>query len=402
MRPRQNILEIFSTFIQFEGDRFSAWASDPSLRRSMQQCLANSPQHQSSPKFWALYWHKQWQNNATIRAREHLTAYLQEVCFWAAQKTAAGFGSSQYSLSDYFQMAIARIEKILNNFDPQQGVALRNYAKAIFNTTMREILRQRQEVDICTAWGLLRKISQKRLMESLQQVGLSEKTIARYILAWHGFKTIYAPQQARASRKLPRPDKATWEALAAFYNSQRYQQLAPDETEIDSETIEKWLIACATAARSYLYPSVTSINKPQQGNSESELLDQLAANEGESLLTAAIAEEESQTRQTQTAQMSQTLETAIANLEPPLPEILQLYYSDTHTQQQIAAKLGMKQYAVSRRLSKARQLLLQKLANWSQENLHITLNSDVLKHTSTVLEDWLSAYYKPTESSRTE
>ncbi|MBZ8179663.1 sigma-70 family RNA polymerase sigma factor [Oscillatoria salina] len=402
MRPRQNILEIFSTFIQFEGDRFSAWATDPSLRRSMQQCLANSPQHQSSQKFWALYWHKQWQNNATIRAREHLTAYLQEVCFWAAQKTAAGFGSSQYSLSDYFQMAIARIEKILNNFDPQQGVALRNYAKAIFNTTMREILRQRQEVDICTAWGLLRKISQKRLMESLQQVGLSEKTIARYILAWHGFKTIYAPQQARASRKLPRPDKATWEALAAFYNSQRYQQLAPDETEIDDETIEKWLIACATAARSYLYPSVTSINKPQQGNSESELLDQLAANEGESLLTAAIAEEESQTRQTQTAQMSQTLETAIANLEPPLPEILQLYYSDTHTQQQIAAKLGMKQYAVSRRLSKARQLLLQKLANWSQENLHITLNSDVLKHTSTVLEDWLSAYYKPTESSRTE
>jgi len=61
------------------------------------------------------------------------------------------------------------------------------------------------------------------------------------------------------------------------------------------------------------------------------------------------------------------------------------------TQQQIALQLQMKQYTVSRRLTKSRETL-QALAQWSQQTLHISLSSNVLKNISAVLE-LLQNYY---------
>jgi hypothetical protein len=58
----------------------------------------------------------------------------------------------------------------------------------------------------------------------------------------------------------------------------------------------------------------------------------------------------------------------------------------------------MKQYTISRRLTKARETLLLALAQWSRDTLHITLTSDVLKDTSTVLEEWLQTHYSPSDS----
>ena len=202
MRPRSSVLEIFSTFLQFDAERFSGWATDPRLRRSMQSCLARSPQPESE-HFWALYWYKVWLPQPTRLAEAHLSAYLQETCYWTAQKTITSFASSQYTLSDCYQIAIVRIDKVLKGFNPNQGFTLKNYASAIFSTVIREVLRQRHEVDICTPWALLRKLSQKRLVESLRScAGLSPETIATYVLAWSCFKTIYVPTPATPTRKL--------------------------------------------------------------------------------------------------------------------------------------------------------------------------------------------------------
>ena len=178
MRPRQGIIEVFSTFLQFDADRFSAWATDPQLRRSMRASLARLPQMESAENFWVLYWYKLWQTQPTSLAKLHLAAYLQEICYWAAHKTIASFSTAQYTLSDCFQMAIARLEKVLKGFNPQLGYNFKNYASAIFHSVLKDILRQHQEVDICTNWSLLRKLSQKRLVESLQTVGLNSETIA--------------------------------------------------------------------------------------------------------------------------------------------------------------------------------------------------------------------------------
>ncbi|MFE1747427.1 sigma-70 family RNA polymerase sigma factor [Coleofasciculus sp. H7-2] len=398
MHTRQNIIEIFSTFLQFDADRFSGWVTDAKLRRSMLGCMSQLPQPETSENFWVLYWYKERQSQGESLARSpkmshspgtwHLVAYLQEACYWVAQKTAANFSSGQNTVADCFQIAIAQVDKVLKGFNPSQGFALKNYASAIFSNLIRENLRQRGEVDICTPWGLLRKISQKRLIEALQTAGLSSQAIASYVLAWNCFKAVYVPTPI-ASRKLPKPDSTAWNAIAALYNYNSQRQGA----ESPPETLEKWLLSCAKAARDYLYPTFNSLNTPREGQDFGEFLEILPGTESPSLLAEIISKEEEQSRNSQLAEINAVLVAAVAKLESQAQQLLQMYYTQQLNQQQIAQQLEIQQYTVSRRLSKARQSLLLALAQWSQNTLHIALTSDVLKDTSAVLEEWLKIHY---------
>jgi RNA polymerase sigma factor (sigma-70 family) len=392
MRPRQGIIEVFSTFLQFDADRFSAWATEPRLRRSMQVNSARTGQIESREEFWVLYWYKLWQTQPDSLAQSHLAAYLQEVCYWAAHKTNVSFSSTQYTLSDCFMMALARLDKVLKGFNPQLGYSFKNYATVIFSSVLKDILRQHQEVDICTNWSLLRKISQKRLVESLQNVGLNSQTIACYVLAWNCFKTVYVPNHPTGTRQLPKPDASTWEAIAELYNKERLAQL-PSTPSCNAQALEKWLSTCAKAARSYLYPTFVSINTPKPGQESGEFLDDLAEFTQETFLNEIIAAEEQQSKDLQQEQLKALIAEALTKLEPQAQKIMQLYYGQGLTQQQIAQELDIKQYTVSRRLTKSREILLASLGNWSQQTLHISLTSEVLGYISIVLEEWLKVYY---------
>lgn len=394
MRPRQTLIELFSAFLEFDCDRFQGWSTDLRLRRSMERCLAQAAGSESD-SFWALYWYKVWQTDAVQPqplAKGHLTAYVQEPCYWAAQKTAASFSNTQYSLADFFQMAMAQVDKVLRGFNTQQGFSLKNYASITLSNLIRESLRQRQEVDICTDWALLRKLSQKRLTEALRTVGLASDTIASYVLAWSCFKTLYVPKQATGSQKLAKPDSETWNLITQLYNQERIGQ--PATLAATADSLEKWLATCAKAARAYLYPSVVSINTPKPGQDSGEFLDDLAeTTQTDSLISDLIAVEEIEQRKTQQTEVSTVLVNAIQQLDDASRRLIQLYYQEGLTQQQMAERMEMKQYTVSRRLTKTRETLLKALAAWSQASLHIILTSDVLNHTSAALEEWLKTYY---------
>ncbi len=396
MRSRQSIIELFASFLQLDTDRVVGWAIDAKLRRNILNSQALLPQPEESENFWVYYWYKMWQEAPESLAKGHLSAYLQEVCYWAAQKTITNVSSSQYSVSDCFQMAIVGINKVLKGFKPNVGFSLKNYSSAIFSSELKEMLRQQQEVDICTNWRLLRKLTQKRLVESLQNVGLSANSISSYVLAWKCYQLLYAPGQPTGTRKLQKPDEATWNAIAQLYNSERHTQLAVPGPESNAETIERWLVASAKAVRSYFYPNVSSINAPRgeedAGGEYQDILPQLRQ---ESLMTELIAQQELIDRQSQQAQISSVLVAGIQELDQEGKSIIQLYYSQGLTQQQIAQQLQIKQYTVSRRLTKSKEALLMKLATWCKDSLHISLNSSVLNYISTVLEDWLTAYYNP-------
>ena len=131
MHPRHNIVEIFSTFLEFAADRLRGWATDATLRRSMQKVIKQTPQV-TSENFWVLYWYSYLHNPQVGRlAKEHLIAYLQEPCYWACQKTFTSFASNQYKLSDYFQIAIAQVDKVYKGFNPNRlGTFAKNYSKA--------------------------------------------------------------------------------------------------------------------------------------------------------------------------------------------------------------------------------------------------------------------------------
>ena len=392
MLPRQDTVEIFSTFIQFDYDRFSNWSTDARLRRSMRQSVSKVSAGNSA-NFWALYWHQIWQEQPQGLAREHLAAYLQEICFWSSTKTITGFGSSQYTVSDCFQVAIARIDKVLKGFDRERGFNLKSYASITFANLIRELLRQKKEIDICSDWSLLRKLSQKRMTEALANAGLAPATVEQYVLAWNCLKTIYVPERSSSTRKLSKPEPDTWQAIANLYNQERKTQL--DKSDAATvESLEKWMLICVKAVRSYLFPNVTSINKPKPGYDSGEIADSIVGEVDDSLLTEMIANEESQQRSQQQTNIGQFLIATIAKLKPEEQKLLELYYSLGLKQAEIAKELNTQQYTISRKLSKARKVLLKALAEWSQSTMHISLTSDVLDNISSLLEEWLADHYE--------
>jgi len=396
MRSRQTLVDLFSTFVRFDAETFSGWISDPKLRRSMDQLIKQATEG-TSEGFWILYWHKVWQTQTTDLATNHMTAYLQEACYWVARKMALNLAGRQ-STADLFQTAIARTRHVLKGFNPQFSSNLKSYAEFAFSNVIKDTLRQQQETDICTDWALLQKVSQKRLVDALTHAGIDTQTIAAYGLAWKCFKHQYAPNNSGTSRKLVRPDGVTWQAIAQTYNAERTSQLISGSA-CSPDQLEQWLLTAARSVRGFLYPMPISIDAPLPGQEHTGLVDLLPNAEQESLLGILIAQEEVSDRQMQQTQLSQVILDAIAQLEAPMQQLLQAYYGQQMTQQQIAQLLNMPQYTISRRLASLKKTLLKALACWSQDTLHISITSDVLSSMSAVLEEWLTVHYQPADPS---
>ncbi|MGD1899470.1 MAG: sigma-70 family RNA polymerase sigma factor [Phormidesmis sp.] len=406
MRSRHDLIETFSSFVQFEADRFRTWHSDPRLKRNMLRCCESKVSTRKSTKdseisrplrFWVLYWHKQWLAKPQGIAQAHLLSYLQEACYWAAYKAGTSFTSTQYGVADCFQLAIAHIDKVLKGFNAEQGFDLKSYASAAFSSLIRDRLRQRQEVDICTDWSLLRKVSQKRLVAALTQQGLSQLEIERTLLAWRAYQLIYVPTQSGSTRRLSAPDAATWQAITQQANADGVNLSGPSETFSPSQ-IEGMISAAAKSVRSYLYPGAVSMNALMAGQDANEYIDSLTDAEQTSPIKEILAEEELTQRTAQQQQLSDVLKESIAQLAPPSQRLLTLYYQEGATQQAIASELGLKQYAISRALTRLKKALAKTLAQWGQETLHITPSPDVLKHTSAALEEWLVTHYRPADA----
>lgn len=403
MRSRTDILAVFSTFIQFSGDRFDAWISDPRLARSMQQELLRNAER--SENYWALHWYRLRQQHP--QATDHLWAYLQAPCYWAADKVTRRFAMVQCSLADGFQIAIANVDRILNGYNPDYGSNLKAYARTAFGNCIRDQLRQQQEVNISSDWGLLRRVSQTQLTQALLTAGFVQTSAP--ILIWKCFKAICTPEPGRPARGLPAPSEEQLENIAKRFNQRRYQlsQNSKGKTAIEFSTIDDIssrqvmadLAEIATIARSYLTPTVTSLNQPQYDDSGEEQLDTLPTDEtpmAQLLTTEAYVEQQQRLQQ-----IEAVLKDAIAVLDIPSQRLLHLYYQQTLTQKEIANQLNIHQYQVSRKLNRIRQRLLLSVITWSQSALHTPPESDVLASVSEVIHEWLQHHYsqKPSEGS---
>lgn len=386
MRSRTEILAIFSTFIKFAGDRFEQWTADPRLARSMQQQLLQNRDMERSESFFALHWYRVRQSHPN--AIGHLWAYLQEPCYWAAMRVTRRFTLVQYSLADGFQIAIANVDRILNGYNPDYGSSLKAYAYTAFGNFIRDQLRQQQEVNISSDWGLLRRLSQTQLTRALQAAGFVQTEA--YILLWQCFMAICTPEPGSLVRGLPAPSEEQLDAIAKRYNRQVATTELGDQ-ELDSQQLALELIKLATTARAYLTPTVTSLNQPQYDDSGEEQLDALPTDD--TPMAQLLATEDYAQQQQRMRQIGSVLEDAIANLEPPSQTLLALYYQQQLIQTDIAKQLNIQQYQVSRRLSRIRQRLLLNVVNWGQETLHIPSESAILASVSDVIHEWLQRYY---------
>jgi len=391
MQLRKTPIEMFATFAQLAADRFESWLTDAQLQGSMTSQMANIPQ--TSEQFWTLYWYHLWQEQSHALAFRHLIAYLQEAALWAAQKRQTSLYNSAHSLADYFQMAMLGCDRVLQGYDPEYGSRLQDYAKIVFHSTIKNTLRQQGEIDICSDWALLRKVSKKRLFKALKSQGHSPETSDRYLLAWDCYKAVHIPQ-TQASQRLPPPTPEHWDAIAHLYNQQRQHQLPSGATAIAPAMLQTWLHQCTQAIRAYLYPPVLSLNAPLNSPESSEWLETIANSEDDTNLDRLIHAEEEQIQQQQHQQIQQTLTGAIASLSPAEQNLLKLYYQQQLTQSEIAQKVNSKQYTISRRLSRIRAQLLKALI---QSNLTIaapTLAPDTINQIGIILEEWLTQHFR--------
>lgn len=401
MHSRTDILVVFSTFIQFSGDKFDRWISDPRLAKSMQQqLLQNGTGTEHSETFWILYWYRL--RSQYPRANAHLCAYLQEPCYLAADKVTRRFAMVQCSLADGFQIAIAHVDRILKGYNPDYGSSLKAYARKAFGNCIRDQLRQQQEVNISSDWGLLRRLSQTQLNQALLAAGYIQTSMP--ILIWQCFKAVCIPDPKRSARGLSAPSPEQLDAIVLRYNQLRHQ-LAVDfdtelvNTDIASQQLMMELMRLATLVRAYLTPVISSLNQSQYEDSGEEQLDALSTDD--TPMVQLLAAEAFLEQQQRLQEMGTVLEDAIAALDCPNQTLLHMYYYQTLTQKEIASQLNIQQYQVSRKLSRIRQGLLLSVIKWAQETLHISSNSDVLASVSEVIHEWLQQHYasKPPKES---
>ncbi|NEQ50069.1 MAG: sigma-70 family RNA polymerase sigma factor, partial [Leptolyngbya sp. SIO3F4] len=266
------------------------------------------------------------------------------------------------------------------------------YAGLIYSSFLRDTLRQRQEADICTIWTLLRRVGKQRLVESLRHAGLSTNVIAQYRLAWTCYKALYGMAKV-PTRKLRQPDGEQWCAIANLYNTERSKLVDPGP-QLSPEHIKQRLTQCASWIREYTYPTLLSLNLPNPNRDFQELQDELSASPNPSLLTAILEEEEFQQRQGQQAQLNAVLASTIEKMTSDNQTLLYLYYHEGLTQKQTAQQLDLKQYTVSRRLTRTREKLLSVLTEWGQTTLHMSSQPDLITDMSIALEEWLTVYYR--------
>ncbi len=389
MNPRTSILDLFSTFAYLEGDNFRRWATDARLRRSIQGCLTLNADR--SEALWSLYWLKLWQNQSSPVAENHLFAYLQEPCYWVSHQMARRVQTSEYTLADYFQITNTDIRRVLSSFAIDRGSTLKSYASLVLANSLKDNLRQRQAVDICSDWALLRKWSKKRVTEVLNRVGIVEPEAAQYQLAWFCFKTLYTPNESNSNRAAP--DAVLWAEVANFYNTQRHSQLVEPGAAITAAQIEVRLTKLGRWLRDYLYPTMNSLNRPKQGEETGEVQDDLSDDAGVTLLDLAIEREEISHRTAQQSQLQTILTQALADLSPEFQEILQLFYQQGLSQQELAIQLTLSQSTVSRRLKKAEENLLNALFTWIESQLNQFPEPTGLKGIITTLREWLIVHY---------
>lgn len=391
MRRRHELSHRFSTFLSFQDERKQVWVADSRLRRSLKQVQANQGFPVAMDDPWYLHWHQVWSTDPLAFA--HLNAYLQEACFWAAQKMSRHL-VARMSLADLFQGAIVRTRRVLKGFNPAVSSNLHSYGEYCFTNLIKDQLRQCREIDACTPWGLLHRVSRKGLREALTRSGVTGDLQAQYLLAWSCYRELYAPAKD-GLRKLPKPTVSDWEAIAQAYNQQRLSILNRAGAKATAEDVEQWALASVKAVRSFKRPMTVSADAPLGGDDGGGSYYDVLPGDSESLLDEMVDQETQEERKGQQMELSEVLAGAIAQLKPEEQSLLQLYYGEQRRQQEIAVALGVKQYSISRKLTRVRRQLLAALLTWSQETLHIVLDPSVVDSMGSSLEDWLLSRYRP-------
>jgi len=378
MKKRRDLIELFSTFLQID-DHYDAlgpsWVKSPRLANNMLRKIEAEPD--GKEEFWAQYWLREViQTSPTpLVAKEHLSAYLEEACYWTVIKIHQQLSTYNLRRVDCFLMAreaVANPVKLFKNYDYKSS-SVKTYCQFPLRSAILDQVRKGRELDKYTWPALLRAITKKRLKEALSQANIKEPSFSQCVLAWQCFVAEYVPDKVKGSKQLQPPNQKQLEGIATYYN----QQKNSENPVVSGQDIQSLLDSCVQAIQNNSKVSFVAL---EDCLSEPALSSENPLDEQES--------EESESHAVNTV-----LEQAFTTLPEPAQVLLKLWYGLGINQSDLALALGIqKQYQVSRQVGKHKQFLLTALAEWSKKTLQITLNSQQLNEMGKQLDEWLEEH----------
>lgn len=378
MKRRRDIVELFSTFLQID-DHYDAlgpgWQKSPRLASNITKKIESEPS--AKEEFWAQYWLKATVKDSQTKshAREHLSAYLEEACYWTALKIYQQLAAYHLRRVDCFLMlreAAANPVKLFKNYDYKSS-SVKTYAQFPLKSAVVDQVRKGRELDKYTWPALLRAVTKKLLKESLHKANIKEPEMSQCLLAWQCFRDKYVPTKAAGSKQLQPPDIKQLEAIANHYNQQRNSEVSAASTQ----EIQRLLDICVQVIQDSLKTSVVSLD---------DCMFEPAYEPDE-------AREEQDAVESEYHQVNQVLSKAFAGLPEAAQTMLNLWYGLGMTQSDLALVFGIaQQYQVSRMVGRHKQFLLKALAEWSQQTWQITLNSQQLGEMGKQLDGWLEEH----------
>ncbi len=398
----RNIKQKFSTFLNVEEQsrglriRISHLQTRFQLAKNINSILESNPD--GTAEYFAQTFVKELQkNNQTKLYAEHLSAYLEEPCFWLARgELSQQLEPLKYSKLDCFQEArkvaaqpIIIYEKY--NFTDSNPST---WAKLQIKNKVKQTAYSGRELCKYATWSLPKYLSENRLKEALKiKLGIkAKKEIESYVFAVKSYKAIYRSSQPEKNKgKLPEPNQEQWLEIQKYYNFQcsEYNKKRKDSGESDRleeidnfQLIREKICTCIKVARDYIcnFEDV-DINSPEQNNShETEILvfnpeeQEIETEENQQIISICLFE--------------------FSKLPPECQKLIQLSYGLDISQTEMTKIFGLKQYQISRKIKRSEQNILKGLVKWSQVNLGISPNEGIIKEQNQPFKEWLRDYFK--------
>jgi hypothetical protein len=394
MQKRTNLVTQFSSFLCLKEESSSLityWKNTPELERNikllLKQQTISSEEDKIAQEF--LQWLRKEQDSLKNR---HLIAYLQESCFFATQKVHQRLRNywDLFTWQDYFQWANLLVSspiQLLSNYDHKFQFKLTTYARHKLEHKLIDQAYQYMGWERSSDWGLLRKLSQSRQKQYLQQIGgLKGNNLEQYLLVIKCFNLIYKSTSQEKNKSLKPPSEQHFREVSKEYNF-LVTNKGKNLSSLNGKECENIILNSIKFARQYCSPSMN--------NQENELQNNLIFN------TPLNNQEELEDRETEYSLVNQILTSAFANLENHQKILFQLWKGLQLTQIEIVQVMIVKypnylnqQFQVAREINLVREYLLDKLINQLFVDQQISLTKQKIRELKSPLDYWLKEHCK--------
>jgi len=369
------------------------WQTDRQLQREMQKLINQYPDRDE--KSWFKCFLQRVRDRNCPLAQRHLQAYLEEAYYYCAYGAATKFRRMFGSFHDYFQetrLIGGTVLRFWQSYQIEQGNPIAYARRKIDGELMARIFDAHQDKPT-SGYGWLVRVSTKFMGEALADFPEAQRS--QYLTVWSYLKEIkfYLPKVKSVIQE-PTPEQLA--EIAQLYQNSTGINLSPEQ-------VKKILGICIAALQRKRPRREISLDALQ--GKEDGIEHQTAEDILEALLVDAEIFQSSEDFLENSRIISVLLGDSVTSLDrlvEKLPKkialdtaekLLILSYGLVGVKQVVIGKsLGLKQFQVSRQLSRIKTFLITELTTLAKQHDQINLDGDFFEALAEEIDDLLAWY----------